>query len=134
MSSAEKGHTSDSDPINSGASSATTMHTDFLDDDEIALRDHSEARILTPVANPKNSSEQPKINLVRTDDKDDFLKSSKVWRCLSCLHLGEYSKYFNVTTKEVVERLKYTAYGHFTVMQRPSFINEQTYQGLSAQS
>ena len=50
------------------------------------------------------------------------------------MHLGEYSKFFNVTTKDVVERLKYTTYGHFTGMPRPSFINEQTYSGMSAQS
>ena len=118
----------------SDSASATNMNTDFLDDEEIGFRDHSEARILAPIANPQNSKEQPKIALTRPSDQDDFLKSSKVWRCLSCLHLGEYSKYFNVTTKEVKQRLKYTLYGHFTGMPRPSFINEQTYTGLAAQS
>ena len=38
------------------------------------------------------------------------------------MHLGEYSKYFNITTADVGKRLRYTIYGHFTGMQRPSFI------------
>ena len=35
--------------------SNSTLHTDFLNDDEIGLRDHSEARILAPIANPNNT-------------------------------------------------------------------------------
>ena len=119
------------------APSSSVLDTDFMADDEISLRDHTEAQVL--INNPYDKQEQPKMNLVRAsafvpDDKDDFIKSSKVWRCLACIKLGDYSKYFNVTTTEVVSRLKYTFYGHYTGMQRPSFINEQTYQGLAVQS
>ena len=54
-----------------------------------------------------------------------------MWRFLSCLQLGDYSQYFNVTTKEVTTRLKYTIYGHYTGMQRPSFTNSHSnYQGV----
>ena len=93
------------------------------------LRDHSEATVL--INNPYNQEEQPKINLTRAnsdnaipDDSGDFLKTSRLWRCLACLKLGDYSKYFNVSTKDVGARLKYTLYGHYTGMARPSFINE----------
>ena len=41
-----------------GANSTTgVMTTDFLEDDEIGLRDHSDARVLTPISNPYNQSE-----------------------------------------------------------------------------
>ena len=99
------------------------------------LRDHSEATVL--ISNPHDQEEKPKINLTRQtanaipDDSGDFLKTSRVWRCLSCLKLGDYSKYFNVSTKDVGARLKYTLYGHYLGMARPSFINEQTYSGLA---
>lgn len=108
-------------------SSSSVLDTDFMGDDEVMLRDHTEAQVL--IANPYDKEEEPKMNLIRAsafvpDDKDDFIKSSKVWRCLACIKLGDYSKYFNVNTKEVASRLKYTLYGHYTGMQRPSFINE----------
>ena len=60
---------------------------------------------------------------------DNFLQSSFVWRCLSFLHLGDASKYFDVTTEEVKERLKFTLYGHFIGARRPSQIVEQTEDG-----
>lgn len=52
------------------------MNTDFLGDDEIGLRDHSESKILTPITNPNNQGEKPRINLVRNDAPEgqtDFL-------------------------------------------------------------
>ena len=73
--------------------------TDFLQDEDVLLRDHCEATVL--IDNPNNREEKPKINLVRQndsipDDKDDFLKTSKLWRCLSCLKLGDYSDRINI--------------------------------------
>ena len=51
--------------------------TDFLQDEDVLLRDHCEATVL--IDNPYDREEKPKINLVRQndsipDDKDDFLK------------------------------------------------------------
>ena len=110
---------------NSNDASSALMQVDFLADDEIGLRDHSESQVITPITNPMRAEEKPKINLTRVDDPSaEFLQSSRVWRCLSCLKLGDYSKYFDTTSKEVGTRLKYTLYGHYTGMQRPSFINE----------
>ena len=114
---------------------ATIQNTDFLQDEDVLLRDHSEATVL--ISNPHDQEEKPKINLTRQttnvipDDSGDFLKTSRVWRCLACLKLGDYSKYFNVSTKDVGARLKYTLYGHYLGMARPSFINEQTYSGMA---
>lgn len=51
--------------------------------------------------------------------ENDFIGSSKIWRLLSCLKLGDYHKYFNVSTEEVKQRLKYAMMGHFTGMERP---------------
>ena len=39
-----------------------------------------------------------------------------------------------MSTKDVGSRLKYTLYGHYLGMARPSFINEQTYSGMAGQS
>ena len=60
-----------------------------------------------------------------TEVSDNFLQNSFVWRCLKCLNLGDYSKYFDVTTEEVKERLKFTLYGHFVGAKRPSQIVDQ---------
>ena len=38
---------------------------------------------------------------------------------MACFNLGDYAQYFNVTTNDVKERLKYTLIGHFTGMPRP---------------
>lgn len=117
--------------------SETVLHTeDFLQDDTVMLRDHSDATVL--INNPYNQEEKPKISLVRSnvipDDTNDFIKTSKVWRCLSCLRLGDYSKYFNVSTQDVASRLRYTLYGHYTGMKRPTFVAESTYTGVAMQS
>ena len=87
-----------SDGSDSSRDQASTMleTVDFLQDDEIGLRDHSESQVITPISNPysKGTDKKPEFNLVSSHEsagQDDFLKSSRVWRCLSCLHLGEYS-------------------------------------------
>mmetsp|Transcript_14048 Transcript_14048/g.17756 ORF Transcript_14048/g.17756 Transcript_14048/m.17756 type:complete len:135 (+) Transcript_14048:58-462(+) len=54
-------------------STSAAMTTDFLEDDEVGLRDHSEAQVLTPVANPYNQAEKPKINLVRDEGQESFI-------------------------------------------------------------
>ena len=56
-----------------GSDSNAEMTTDFLQDDEVGLRDHSEARVLTPIVNPYNSAEKPKMNLVRDEGQDSFI-------------------------------------------------------------
>ena len=53
-----------------------------------------------------------------------------MWRCLSCFNLGDYGKYFDVSTKDVLARLRYTLIGHFTQMPRPSNIDQQSYHGV----
>ena len=41
-----------------GANSSTgVMTTDILEDEEIGFRDHSDAKVLTPIANPYNQNE-----------------------------------------------------------------------------
>ena len=60
---------SDTDRSDSGM----TNTVDFLADDEVGLRDHSEARVLTPIANPYNQEEKPKMNLVRDGGQESFL-------------------------------------------------------------
>ena len=66
------------------------------------------------------------MNIVREGQggQDSFLQQSWVWRCLSCVNLGDYTQYFDVTTKDVLARLKYTLIGHFTNMPRPSHISQ----------
>lgn len=108
--------TKHSDGSDTNSSHAVTT-VDFLEDDEIGLRDHSEASVLTSqITNPYNLKEKPKINLVRDEGHESFFQNSFVWRCLACINLGDYTQYFDVTTKDVLLRLKYTLVGHFTRM------------------
>lgn len=123
-------------------STRSTEYSEFFPDEVIGLREHSEASVLIPVTNPTHPTnpyqkeEKPIFNLVRSNEtvQSDFLKTSKLWRCLECLNLDEYNKYFDVTTQEVVDRLKYTLYGHYLGMKPVAFTNQTSYQNVNAQT
>ncbi len=58
----------------SDQSHGNSLQTDFLADDEIGLRDHSEATVLTPIVNPYGEERKTQFNLVSHEpSKDDFL-------------------------------------------------------------
>ena len=48
-----------SDGSEGANSTQGVMTTDFLEDEEIGFRDHSEAKVLTPIVNPYNQEEKP---------------------------------------------------------------------------
>jgi hypothetical protein len=99
-----------------------------MDDELVGLRTYSsgESQVLISNAKPKTqpAAKQVPINLVRNTTNSStsggFLPGdSSLWRCLSCINLGSYQKYFDVTTAQVKERIYFAMVGHFTGMQRP---------------
>ena len=53
----EESMTKMSDGSEGANSTQGVMSTDILEDEEIGFRDHSEAKVLTPIVNPYNQNE-----------------------------------------------------------------------------
>jgi hypothetical protein len=50
---------------------------------------------------------------------DGFFESdSRLVKCFSCCSVTDYQKYFDVTTDQVIQRLRFAIMGHFSGAQR----------------
>ena len=87
--------------------------------EDVSLRTFEDAEALLPA-----KTEQIPINLVRTRNSHEgfFPDDSYLVRCFSCIKVSDYTKYFDVTTVQVKERLRFALTGHFVGMERPNVL------------
>ena len=87
--------------------------------EDVSLRTFEDAEALLPA-----KTEQIPINLVRTRNSHEgfFPDDSYLVRCFNCIKVSDYTKYFDVTTVQVKERLQFALTGHFVGMERPNVL------------
>jgi hypothetical protein len=87
--------------------------------EDVQMRTFEDAEALLPAKNVPIP-----INLVRTRNSHEgfFPDDSYLVRCFRCIKVSDYTKYFEVTTLQVKERLRFALIGHFVGMNRPNMV------------
>jgi hypothetical protein len=87
--------------------------------EDVQMRTFEDAEALLPA-----KTEPIPINLVRTRNSHEgfFPDDSYLVRCFSCIKVSDYTRYFEVTTFQVKERLRFALIGHFVGMNRPNMV------------